>query len=238
MKLQDDDRVESTQTYVNVPKWSTLEGRISGRVLADNRITIRGYTQSLFDPPTFNTMDPTNLYYTSRNFVEGRLEGGRDELTYYLVYNFQDYRDASRDTDVQSSQYTAGAIWQMANSLNVFGEYHHEGWSGHSGSISGYPNIGDYMPTTNTGIVQIIYNANKRMYISVTYTGFGTRNNNPLLLQDGNTAGSFVTINGHYRFPKGYELGFTVAPWTYHDNVVSSLNYSATVLMITGSARY
>jgi len=238
LKLQDDDRVDAAQTYVDVPKWSTLEGRISGRILGENRLTIRGYTQSLYDPPTFSTMDPTNLYYTSRNFVEARLEGGHDELTYYLVYNFQDYRDASRDTDIQTSQYTVGAIWQMANSLNVFGEYHHEGWSGYSGGISGYPNIGDFLPTTDTGTVQIIYNANKRTYFSVNYSGFGTRNNNPLLLPDGNTAGSFVTINGHYRFPRGYELGFMVAPWTYHDNVVSALNYNATVLMLTGSARF
>jgi|GEM_PF-470656 len=238
LTIQDDERVNTGQSYVDVPKWSTLEGRLSGKVLGDYKVSVRGYTQSLFDAPGFSTSDPSNLYWTSKNFVEGRIEGGHDELNYYAVYTFQSDRDASRDSEVQSSQYTVGATWQVSNRINLYGEYHHEAWAGYSSQIAGFPNIGDYLPTTNTGIVQVTYNPNRRTYFSLTYTGFGTENNNPLLQADGNTRGTFVTINGHYRFPKGYEMGLMFAPWTYHDNVVGSMNYSTTVFMLTGSAKF
>ena len=238
LRLQDDERVQATQTYTDVPKWSTLEGRLSGKVLGDYKLSVRGYTQTLNDPPTMFTNDPSNLYWTNRNFVEGRIEGGKDEVSYYAVYTFQSDRNVSRDSEVQSTQYTAGATWQVSNRINLYGEFHHETWAGYSSQILGYPNIGEYLPKTTTGIVQVSYAPNKRAYLSLTYTGFGTSNNNPLNQPDGNVRGTFVTINGRYRFPKGYELGFTLAPFTYHDNVTSSMNYNTTVLMITGSARY
>ena len=237
LKLQDAERLNYTQTFVDVPKWSTVEGRLSGKVPGGMRLTVRGYTQALIEQPGFNTNDPTNLYWTSRDFVETRLEGGHDDITYYLVYTFQNDKNTARASSVSTGQWTAGATYQITPKLNMFAEYHRELWSGKA-AITGYPSIGNYLPDVTTGVLQMTYAPTKRSYFSLTYTGFGTRNDNPLMLPDGNTRGTFVTINGRYKFNKGYELGFMVAPWTYRDNVVNAMNYNATVFMLTGSTKF
>jgi hypothetical protein len=237
LRLQDDERVSSTQTYVDVPKWSTVEGRISGKVPGGMRLTVRGYAQSLIEQPSFNTNDSANLYWTAREFAETRLEGSHDDITYYLVYTYQDDKNASRASYVTTSHWTAGATYQVSPKLNMFAEFHRELWSGQA-AITGYPSIGNYLPDVTTGILQLTYAPTKRSYLSLTYTGFGTRNDNPLMLPDGNTRGTFVTINGRYKFNKGLELGFMVAPWTYRDNVVNAMNYNATVFMLTGSKKF
>jgi predicted porin len=186
-----------------VPKWSTVEGRLSGRVPGGLRLTVRGYTQALIEQPGFNTNDPSNLYWTARDFAEGRLEGGHDDLSYYAVYTYRSDRNVARAAEVTTGQYTLGAAYQLSPTLNMFAEYHHELWSGKA-AITGYPSIGNYLPDVTTGILQMTYNPNKRAYLSLTYTGFGTRNDNPLMLPDGNTRGTFVTINGRYKFNRGY----------------------------------
>src|SRR5205823_5806136 len=74
-RLREADRVNGTQTFLDIPKWSTLEGRVSGRLSRDFRVTLRGYTQTLSDPPASTLLDPRSLYWNGRNFVQLRLEG-------------------------------------------------------------------------------------------------------------------------------------------------------------------
>ncbi|HLK58113.1 MAG TPA: porin, partial [Chthonomonadaceae bacterium] len=236
VRLQDDDRVNGDQTYVDVPKWSTVEGRISGRLMPDWRLTVKGYTQALFNPPPAITMDPRSLYFNGRNYLQVRLEGGPPDINYYLVYTHQDNRNSARSTEVQTDQYTAGSIWQLSPTLSLFGEYHHEVWSGHT-DLDVFPTLSDFLPDSTTGIVELTWNL-PHLYLSASYTGFAENNANPLLLQDGNAHGSYLTLSGHYRFPRGYQLGLSISPWAYHDNTTSALDYNAAIIMVTGSARF
>jgi hypothetical protein len=237
LRLQNDDRVNGTQTYVEVPKWSTLEGRLSGRLSRSVRLSLRGYTQSLSDPPASTLTDPRTLYWTNRNFVQARLEGGTENVNGYLVYTYNVNRNSQRATDVTTEQYTLGSSWQINPSLSLFAEFHHENWTGRTDTDL-FPALSNFLPDSDSGVVELNWNLGRRAYVAFSYTGFATYNDNPLLLQDGNTRGSYFTINTHYRFPAGYELGLLVAPWTYRDGVAGSLNYDATVLMVTGSARF
>jgi hypothetical protein len=237
LRLQNDDRVNGDQTYVDVPKWSTLDARLSGRIFHTWKLSFRGYTQTLSDPPASVLDDPATLYWTSRNFFQAKLETGTPDINGYLIYTYRVDRNSQRDTDVTTGQYTVGGTWQVNPRVNLFAEYHHENWTGRTDS-SVYPALNNFLPDSDTGVAELNWYLGRRANISVNYTGFATYNDNPLLLQDGNTRGSFVTINTHYRFPAGYELGLLVAPWTYRDNVVNALNYNSTVLMVTGSARF
>ena len=112
-RLQEDERVNGDQNFVDVPKWSTVEGRLSGKVLPDWRLTVRGYTQTLFDPPSATTSDISSLYWNGKNYVQARLEGGPSEVSYYLVYTYQSNRNSARSTEVQTTQYTLGSVWQI-----------------------------------------------------------------------------------------------------------------------------
>ncbi len=236
IRLQNDERVNGTQSFVDVPKWSTVEGRLSGTVIAGWRLTVRSYTQTLSDPPSAITMDNASLYWNGRNYLQVKLEGGPPAVNYYLTYTYQANRNSARATDVQTTQYTVGSIWQISPTVSLFGEYHHESWSGHT-DLNDFPALSNFLPNSTTGIVEMTWNQ-RRLFLSASYTGFSVSNDNPLLLQDGNTRGTFITLNGRYRFPRGYELGLTVAPWTYRDKVVGALNYDAAIVMVNGSARF
>jgi hypothetical protein len=237
LTLQNDDRVNGTQTYVDVPKWSTVEGRLSGRLTRNWRLSLRGYTQSLSDPPASALTDPRTLYWTNRNFAEAKLEGGTENVNGYATYTYRVDRNYERSADVTTEQYTLGGSWQINPSLNLFAEYHHENWTGRTDSAL-FPALNNYLPDSDTGMVELNWYLGRRAYVAFSYTGFATYNDNPLLLQDGNTRGSFFTINTHYKFSAGYELGLLVSPWTYRDSVTGALNYDATVLMVTGTARF
>lgn len=235
-RLQEDERVNGGHTFVDVPKWSTVEGRLSGRVLDGWRVTVRGYTQTLNDPPSAITLDPASLYWNGRNYLQVRLEGGPPEIDYYLVYTYRADRNSARSTEVRTTQYTLGSVWQLSPTVSLFGEYHHETWSGHT-DFDAFPALANFLPNSTTGIVELTWNQ-RRLFMSVSFTGFSEDNDNPLLLQDGNATGNFVTLNATYRFQRGYELGLTVAPWSYRDSVARDLNYDAAVVMVTGSARF
>lgn len=237
LRLQNDDRVNGTQTYVDVPKWSTLDARLSGRLARNLRLSFRAYTQSLSNPPASVLDDPRTLYWTNRAFTQVKLESGLENLNGYAIFTYRSNRNYQRSTNVNTSQYTLGGGWQVNQRLSMFAEYHHENWTGRSDTTD-FPALNNFLPDSDTGIVEVNWNLGRHSYVSLNYTGFAVYNDNPLLLQDGNTRGSFVTINTHYRFPAGYDLGLLIAPWSYHDTVAYPLNYNAAMVMVTGSARF
>jgi hypothetical protein len=236
-RLQNDERVNGDHTYVDVPKWTTIEGRVSGRLSRDVRLTVRGYTQSLTDQPNQITDDPRSLYFNGRDFVQAKLEAGTPDLSGYLVYTYRNNSNTLRSVSVSTYQYTLGGTWQINPVLNLFAEYHHEVWTGTT-DVTDFPALGLFLPDSTTGIAELTWNLHSRATLSISYTGFSVANSDPLMLQDAATHAGFLTINGHYRFPAGYDLGLTVAPWTYRDSVVGAMNYDATVLMVTGSMRF
>lgn len=237
LRLQNADRVNGTQDYVDVPKWSTFDGRLSGRITRHLKLTVQGYTQSLRNAPPSTLNDPRSLYWTNRSFLQARLESGTPDLNGYLTFTALNQRNGARSTTVTTNQYTLGGTWEIRPALNLFAEFHHEAWSGHTDTADNLA-LRSFLPDSNTAVVELNWNPNARSYISVNYTGFATFNDNPLLLQDGNTHGNFVTLSGRYRFPAGYEMSLLVAPWTYRDSVVNALDYSATIVMLTGSVRF
>lgn len=236
-RLQNDERVDGTQTFVDVPKWSTVEGRIAGKLSPDFKFTLRGYTQSLNNPPPAITSDTRSLYWSGRDYAQARLEGTWQNFNSYATFTYRDYRNSARESEVKSNQFTVGGVWQIGPYLNMFAEYDYERWTGQTDS-SVFPTLSNFLPDSSTGVVELTWNLRSHVFLSLSYTGFATFNDNPLLLPDGNTKGGFLTINTRYRFPAGYELGLILAPWSYTDNVANTMNYNATVFMLTGSARF
>jgi hypothetical protein len=235
LKLQYNDQVNGTQSYTDVPKWTTVNARFSGKILRVLKATVQGYVQVLDDPPS-STLDPTaTLYWTNRNYLQGRLEGGTPDINGYFTYTWINERDRQQATTVTTNQFTVGGTWAIKPTVNLFAELHNEEWRGSSPQD---PTLQSFLPNSNTAVVELNWNPSSRAYLSVNYTAFATYNDNPLLLPGGNTQGNFVTISGRYKFRSGYEIGLVAAPWMYHDSVSSAFNYNATVFMITGSARF
>jgi hypothetical protein len=238
VREREEQRVRGDQTFVDVPKWWTFEGRVNGRLTRQARLTMRGYTESLSDGPQITeTTDTRPLYWKNRRFAQAKLDCGWPDVNGYLTYTFRRWENSSRGVEVTHNSWLAGGNWQVAPTLSLFGEWSHETWSGRS-EIADFPTLENFEPNSRLYVVGLNWAITPRAYLSLNYSDFKTFNDNPLLLRDGNVSGHFLTFNSHYRFPSGCELGLVVAPWSYSDGVVGQMDYHTTVIMVTGSGKF
>src|SRR5687768_1716508 len=126
------ERVRGDQSFVDVPRWATLEGRVSGRISRDWRLSVRGYTQSLSKAPPMVTQDRRNLLIDGRRFAQIKLDGGKPELNGYLTWTNSTVENSTRDVRVTANLLTLGGNWEAAPALSVFAELTRENWTGKS----------------------------------------------------------------------------------------------------------
>ncbi|HZO91067.1 MAG TPA: hypothetical protein VFB38_22265 [Chthonomonadaceae bacterium] len=231
------ERVNADQTFVDVPRWFTFDGRLSGRLNRQWRLTLRGYTENLNHALTMLTQDPRSLYWDSRDFVQAKLEGGLPNLSGYMIWSYRHWSNDARSSRVTMNAFLVGGNWQVSPRGSLFLEYGTEAWGGHT-DILEFPTLGNFTPSNRTFAAGASWAIGASGTLALNFTDFSTRNDNPLLLRDGNTHGQFFTLSASYRFPRGQELGITISPWTYQDRVVSTMDYDATILMLTASARF
>ncbi|MCX7967014.1 MAG: hypothetical protein N3B10_00835 [Armatimonadetes bacterium] len=236
-RQQETERIRKDQTFVDTPRWRTFEIRLSGRVSPNWRLTLRGSTQHLTHPPTMVTTDPRQLFWDDRRFAQLKLEGGSPVLNGYLVLNHRRWDNDVRAIELTTNSITVGGSWQASKRLNLFAEYAYEAWKAKS-EMAEFPTLDNFVPNSRVTTIGLSWMIDKRTFLSAAFNEFVTHNDNPLLLRDGNYRGRFLTANLRYRFPAGYEITLTVAPWRYRDRVVDLMDYDATIVMVSGSARF
>ncbi len=236
-RQQESERLRKDQTFVDTPRWRTFEVRLSGRVAPQWRLTLRGSTQHLTHPPTMVTTDPRQLFWDDRRFAQLKLEGGSPLLNGYLILTHRRWDNDIRAVELTTNSLTLGGSWQASKRLNLFAEYAYEAWKAKS-EMTQFPTLDNFVPNSRATTIGLSWVIDKRTFLSAAFTEFVTNNDNPLLLRDGNYRGRFLTTSLRYRFPAGYEVALTVAPWRYRDRVVDLMDYDATVVMVSGSARF
>jgi hypothetical protein len=236
-RIQEAERVRGDHTSVDVPRWRTFDAKVTGRLTHEIRMTLRGSTQTMDHPPLMITSDPRSLYWSGRDTLQLKLDGGFPNLNTYLEYAYRHWRNEHRSVSLTNNAITAGGDWQVSPRADVFVEYAHEFWSG-TGQIPDFPTFENFLPDSRVVTLGLNWGASDRLFFSVNYSDFASFNDNPLQLREGNAHGNFVTLNARYRFPKGYELGLLVSPWTFRDRVVPTQDYDATVFMVTGTAKF
>jgi hypothetical protein len=234
---RDVERVRADNTFVDVPQWTTFEGRLDGRLTRNLRLTVRGYTQDITDLPPMTTADPRSLYWSSRQFVQVRLQHTNGPAGGYFVWTYRNWDNDARAVNLDLNSFVVGGNWQVTQRLSLFAEYTKENWNGKS-DITTFPTFRNFLPDSHVIAAGLDWMIDPRAFLSLNVTNFGTNNDNPLLLQDGNTNGLFFSINSRYIFPSGNEVGLTIAPWTYRDDVRSAMNYDAAIVMLTGKLRF
>ena len=239
LKIQEAERVRGDHTFVDVPRWTTFDGKLTGRMFQIARVTLRGSTQSLEHPPVSSTQDTRSLYWSNRDTAQLKIDlSPSPSVTAYGQWAYKHWRNDQRFTSLTNHNLTFGGDWQATPAVDFFAEYTRDMW-GARGEHFDYPQLNNFVPDSQVSAIGMNWAFNPRTSLSVSYSDFATvSNDNPLLLREGNTHGSFLTINAHYTFPRGYELGFILAPWSFRDNVVQTQDYDATVVMITGAARF
>lgn len=235
---RDAQRINGNQTFVEVPRWTTITARVTGKPYRHLRLDVRGSSQNLSNSPMMITSDPLSLYWNIMDNATARLEANWSSVNAYAVYTYLHNRNTGRATEVNGELYTLGTVWQVTPTVSLFGEYADEIWFGTTSGLNVLPSLGNFLPDSRIGTVELNWNVRRRVQLSLNYTDFASFNDNPLLLPNGNTHGKYLTINGNYDFPSGDRVGFVVAPWNYTDDVTPLMDYNVAVVMVTGTARF
>lgn len=231
------ERVRADHSFVDVPRWWTVEGRLWGRLSKQLRLTVRGWDERLNDPPAMLTADPRSLYWDNRRFAQVKVDGGTEVFNGYAAYTYRRWANGARAVALNMNGLTLGGTWTPNDKLSLFAEYSSEAWTARS-EVTQFPTLGNFVPNSRVSTVGINWNIDSRATLSLSYTNFVTDNDNPLLLRDANTEGRFFTANLNYRLPSGHELTLTIAPWIYRDEVVSLMDYDTHLVMLSLSGRF
>jgi hypothetical protein len=238
MNYRETERIRGDRLFINIPKLWGFEGRLAGRLSKNLKLTLRGSTQHLSSLPLMLTADNRSLYWNDRRFLQLKLDGGSPSLNGYFQWTHRRLANEIRDSDISSHFLTAGGNWEVNSRLSAFAEYNYEFWSGKSADSTVFPFQENYIPSSRVTVLGISWALTDQVFLLASYTDFTTDNDNPLREKDGNFTGRYLTMNLRYRFPAGHELNLTIAPWLYRDSVVDSMSYTATLLMLSGSARF
>ncbi len=237
LKVLEAERIRGDQSYVDVPQWQTWEGKLTGRLNRNLRMTARGSRQILSNQPTMITNDPSSLYWNQRDLLQLKLDGGGTEANGYMTYSYRQWHNGGRGVDLTTHEMTLGGDWQVQPALNVYSELSYNLWSG-SSPATDFPTFNLFMPNSRIFVLGMNWNINERTFLSFSYSDTTTMNENPLYLPNGNIHGSYVTITGRYILPNRGELGLVIAPWYYSDTVTNALNYNAATVLLTATARF
>jgi hypothetical protein len=237
LRQQEAERLRATQNFVDVPRWTTFDGRLSGRITKDIRLNLRGTTQDLSNLPAVTTSDSRSLVYDRRSSGGFNVSAAFPAINGYLMSNWNRQENRARDVTVESIITTAGANWEVDKKLSVFAEQTWENWRGFGG-ITEIPSVDNFAPDVRTSVMGLNWNIDQQTFFWATMTYFITANDNPLLLPNGNTNGTFLSFSLRHQFSRGNEVGLVLAPWKYNDSVRAGVGYNSTVIMLTGSAKY
>jgi hypothetical protein len=238
IRSKEDDRLRGQQNFVDVPNWLQFEGRINGRLNRNLRLTIRGFTEDMSRQPPMITDDPDPLTWSNRSFAQIKLDGMANTVGYYVIGSYNRRENAARSIGITNRSVTAGANWDATPGFSTFLEYTYDAWWANGGEPGQNQSLDLFAPNNTLIVAGFGWTITPNDYLWAAYTDFRTQNDNPLLLRDGNVRGRFLTLNFRHQLPRGAEVGLTIAPWNYRDRVLQTMDYSATVVMLTGSTRF
>ena len=237
VRQREAERIRADQTFVDVPRWWTVEGRLWGRLNRQLRLTVRGFTEYLNDPPVVVGTDTRSLFWDERRFAQVKLDGGTPLFNGYISYNYRQWTNDARAVALNLTGFTLGGTYTPNDRLSVFAEYSTEAWGAKS-EVTTFPTVANFFPNSRVGTIGLNWTIDARTQLSLTYTNFVTDNDNPLLLRDGNTEGRFLTANLTYLLPSDYQLTVTIAPWVYRDQVDRWMDYDTQLVMLSLSGRF
>lgn len=93
---------------MDVPRWRTLNFRLSGQVRKNWRLTLRGATQHLTHSPTMQVTDPRPLFWDDQRLLQLKLEGGSPTLNGYLTLTHRRWENDARLVELTTNSLVVG----------------------------------------------------------------------------------------------------------------------------------
>jgi hypothetical protein len=231
------ERVNATQTFVDVPVWHNFDLQVSGRIAPSLRVTAKGTRSTMEGGAGMETEDSRALYWRNRWSGQVRLDASGELINGYASFSIHDDRNDVRDVRVRNQNITFGAAFQAKPELELYFESSTDLWSGTTSDPLA-TDLNAFFPDGTTFTLGANWTINDRAYATANYSLFNTFNDNPLGLPAGNIRGNFFTGSFNYKTPLGFEVGLTFAPWHYSDRLYPDLGYTTGMVQLSARGRF
>lgn len=236
-RQMDIERVRADRTYVDTPTTHTFEGRLSGRISDNVRMTLRGVRETLDGKYGMTTDDPRALYWRNRVYGQLAFDATMENSNAYLQLTYNEDRNDPRHSKVRNRVLTIGGSTQPSANLDLYAEATNDSWTGRTNDQNN-PNLNEYFPDAGMWVIGANVNVNPDLWWNLNYSEFFNDNANPLALPAGNVRGRFLTAGVHYRAKAGYEIGLSFAPWKYTDNLYAQTGYESTLITLSANVKF
>jgi len=232
--------VNDDHTYVDDPHWQTFEARLNGRIGENWHILARGSMENCAKTPQTQISgesDNSTLIWNSRQVGEVRIDASGDLIDGYLSYDQKRQTNDAQMTAVTYEDWNVGGDFQATHTVSLNADITYQKAEA-TDNQAGSPGLSDFAPGSETFDFGVNWAISPTWYMNTNYSCFLTSNNNPLLLQDANTSGHYLTIQLQNRLPHGREFSLTVSPWVYKDSVVEQMDSTPTLVMVSATTPF
>lgn len=232
------ERVRADQTFVDVPKWNTWNGRLSGRLNDSLRYSVRGKWEHLQRAPVMVGIDPRSLYWDDRVQLDARLEYLRDRFNAYAGYGYRFLQNSPRNVEVTSNHLTVGAGYVFTDRTQGYVEIANDSYRSSGVRDGDGYDLDWFFPSQTTYALGLSHQFTPATSLSVALSHSVTSNDNPLLLPGGNYRHTELTATVRHRLNDQNSLELVVAPWTFRDRVNDAYGYRATMIGLNWSMKF
>ncbi|MCB8931825.1 MAG: hypothetical protein M9921_02795 [Fimbriimonadaceae bacterium] len=237
-KHREAERLRGDQTFVDVPKWDTYEGRLSGHLGGPLRYTVRGNWEHMTRGATMVVEDPRALYWDDRVMGQIKIDGGVDRFQGYATYTFRFDQNDPRDVEVRSHNLTVGGHYAFTDRTSAYIEFATDTYKVSSPPDELGLTLDAFFPSSTSYAVGFDHAISDRGSLSVAATHYTTRSANPLLVRDANYRGTEITATYSRVLSPDSSFSITYSPWRYTDKLYEQMNYRTTVVGLQYSTKF
>lgn len=233
------ERVRGDQTFVDVPKWDIVDGRVSGRLGSTGfRYALRGSWEHLNRAALMVTEDPRALYWDDRVRFLAKVTYGGERLNAYATYQYRFDQNTPRNVEISSQSLTIGGSYSFSDRTSAFLEFANESYRASGVRDEAGYDLDWFFPSSTSIGVGFNHVFDSATSLSIGLSHYVTNNDNPLGLRDGNIRNTELTATFKRQIDQNNAVELVVAPWTYRDRLSDQMGYRSTMIGINWTVKF
>jgi len=222
------ERVRDDRSFVDVPKWNTYDGRLSGRLNNGIRVTLRGTWDDMTATARATGVDTRQLWWDDKAMAQLKLDGGNDVFTGYAAYTYRFRQNKARNVEVDLHNFALGGSYQFKPNLLGYAEWSYDSIRATGGAEGTSTTVDNFMPNSMSISAGLDWTLNERASFSAAVNHFATNN----------WRGTQVTFQYRRRISADHSLDVVVAPWRFEDRLYGLTGYETTFLGVRYTVKF
>lgn len=232
------ERLRNDHSFVDVPKWDRVDGRISYRLNEQDRFTAKVWWEGLSKAATVVGLDGRSLFWDDRVRAQVRYERGSENFSGYAAYDFRYDQNAERNAEVFGHHIALGGSWNLPNGISCYAELANEFFTAKGVIDETNISLDDYFPSVISLAAGASWALDPKSTFSASINAYTTHNDNPLLVRDGNVRGIQLAASYLRQFSDSQSIEVSLAPWSYRDKVDPTMDYKSTSILVTFRTKF